>query len=51
LMSIINLATALADNLGSYLFTDVFHRKRHGRYIQHIWVDLNQRLRDGMSMR
>ena len=26
LMSIINLATALADNLGSYLFTDVFHR-------------------------
>jgi hypothetical protein len=42
LMSIINLATALADNLGSYLFTDVFHRKRHGRYIQHIWVDLNQ---------
>ena len=27
LMSIINLATALADNLGSYLFTDVFHRQ------------------------
>ncbi len=27
LMSIINLATALADNLGSYLFTDVFHRR------------------------
>jgi predicted MFS family arabinose efflux permease len=26
LMSIINLATALADNLGSYLFTHVFHR-------------------------
>ncbi|HXX50859.1 MAG TPA: MFS transporter [Xanthobacteraceae bacterium] len=25
LMSIINLATALADNLGSYLFTHVFH--------------------------
>jgi predicted MFS family arabinose efflux permease len=27
LMSIINLSTALADNLGSYLFTDVFHRR------------------------
>jgi predicted MFS family arabinose efflux permease len=27
LMSIINLATALADNLGSYLFTHVFHGK------------------------
>jgi len=27
LMSIINLATALADNLGSYLFTDVFYRR------------------------
>ncbi|MFY9837893.1 MAG: MFS transporter, partial [Xanthobacteraceae bacterium] len=27
LMSIINLATALADNIGSYLFTHVFHGK------------------------
>lgn len=27
LMSIINLATALADNLGSYLFTHVFHSR------------------------
>jgi MFS family permease len=27
LMSIINLSTALADNLGSYLFTHVFHGK------------------------
>ena len=27
LMSIINLSTALADNVGSYLFTDVFHRQ------------------------
>jgi MFS family permease len=27
LMSIINLSTALADNLGSYLFTDVFYRR------------------------
>jgi hypothetical protein len=26
-MSIINLSTALADNLGSYLFTHVFHGK------------------------
>ena len=26
-MSIINLATALADNLGSYLFTHVFNGK------------------------
>jgi predicted MFS family arabinose efflux permease len=27
LMSIINLSTALADNLGSFLFADVLHRK------------------------